>query len=176
MTDASNASPQKDSDIFKFVSRSVEEPEQLGERLGRLMSGGDVVALIGELGSGKTTLIRGLAKGLGIEPDRVKSPTFVLLREYPAAVPLVHIDGYRLQGEASLVWEDLAWVFAPTKVTVIEWADRFARCLPEDHLELQFAHRSTNQRALTLIAHGQNAQRVLTALESQRDSHEPAGY
>ena len=95
------------SGIFEWISRSVEDTHAFGERLGAALSAGDVIGLIGELGTGKTTLIQGVAKGLGIDPQRVKSPTFVLAREYPRRVPVTHLDGYRLEGgESSVVWLD----------------------------------------------------------------------
>lgn len=163
MADAVRSS-RKGSGIFEFVSRSVEETQQFGEHLGRLLAPGDVVGLLGELGSGKTTFIQGLAKGLGIDPDTVRSPTFILLREYPAPVPLIHIDGYRLEGAPSAVWLDVEWLFDPKKITVIEWADRIADSLPEEHLELRFAHKTTNQRAISVGAHGSRATQIAEQL------------
>ena len=88
----------KSEAALEFTSGSVEETQAFGERLGRVLQPGDVVALYGELGSGKTTLIQGMARGLGRDPDSIKSPTFVLMREYPGEIPLVHVDGYRLEG------------------------------------------------------------------------------
>jgi len=126
----SGRSSQKASSTFEVVSKSVEETQRLGERLGSLLAAGDVVGLIGELGSGKTTFIQGLANGLGIDPGLVRSPTFILMREYPGRVPLIHVDGYRLDDAASVNWLDVDWVFSPKKVTVIEWADRCKGGLP----------------------------------------------
>lgn len=168
----STPSPQQASDIFEVITKSAEETQQWGERLGTLLTAGDVVALIGELGSGKTTCIRGIAKGIGIDPSMVKSPTFVLLRDYPGGrVGMVHVDGYRLEGEAQAAWLDVEWIFSAKKVTVIEWADRFAGCLPEEHLELRLSHKTTNQRAITAIPHGQRAQRVIDALKDAASRH-----
>lgn len=165
----SHLSSQKDSATFSVVSRSVDVTEQLGEQLGRMLSPGDVVGLFGELGSGKTTLIRGIAKGLGLDPESVRSPTFILLREYPGPVPLIHIDGYRLEGSGSaVVWEDPDWLFSPKKVTAIEWAERFGEWLPEDYLEIQLAHKTTNQRTLTMVGHGSRSKQVLTAMSAMR--------
>jgi len=152
---------QKVSSTFKVVSKSVEETQRLGERLGGILSAGDVVGLIGELGSGKTTFIQGVAKGLGIDPGLVRSPTFILLREYPGRVPLVHIDGYRLESSASVVWLDLDWMFSPQKITVIEWVDRFAGCLPDDYLKIHLAHRTTNQRTISASGHGPRSQQLV---------------
>ena len=157
-------SSRKALGIFEIVSRSVEATQQLGERLGGLLSAGDVVGLIGELGSGKTTFIQGLAKGLGIDPGLVKSPTFVLIREYPGRVSLIHVDGYRLDDATSLNWLDVDWVFSPKKITVIEWADRCHEALPEDYLELRFEHRTTHQRRIRASGHGSRSQRLVAAL------------
>ena len=151
---------------YETVSGSVEETQAFGSRVGRLLRPGDVVALRGELGSGKTTLIQGLARGLGLDPDAVKSPTFVLMREYPGAVPLIHIDGYRLQGPPSIAWLDLDLLFSPQKVTVIEWAERFEGLLPEDTVELRLAHVSANRRRITVSATGQRSRDVATQVSN----------
>jgi len=163
MADAVRSS-RKGSSTFEVVTKSVEETQQLGEQLGRLLRPGDVVGLCGELGSGKTTFIQGLAKGLGIEAGAVRSPTFILMREYPGPVGLIHVDGYRLEGAPSAVWLDVEWVFDPKKVTVIEWADRIADSLPEAYLELRFSHKTTNQRAIGAIPHGSRATQIVEQL------------
>jgi len=152
---------------WELGSGSVEETHALGERLGRMLQAGDVLALQGELGSGKTTLIQGLARGLGRERDVVKSPTFVLMREYPGAVPLVHMDAYRLEGAPAAAWLDLDLIFSPSKITVIEWAERCADLLPEDHLVVQLAHVSTNRRRLTLRATGPRTASLVTRLKAE---------
>jgi tRNA threonylcarbamoyladenosine biosynthesis protein TsaE len=167
----STPSSQSASSIFELTTKTVEETQQFGERLGSLLSAGDVVALIGELGSGKTTCIQGIAKGLGVDPGVVKSPTFVLLRDYAGErVGMIHVDGYRLEGEAQAVWLDVEWIFSTRKVTVIEWADRVAGCLPEDYVELRFAHKTTNQRTITVVPHGPSAQEKCLTLPKHEDS------
>lgn len=137
-----------------MVTSSIEETQALGERLGRVLRAGDVVALHGELGSGKTTLIQGIARGLGRAPESIKSPTFVLMREHPGDVPLIHIDGYRLEGAPSVSWLDLDLIFSPRKITLIEWAERFGGLLPEDRLEVHLEHVSTNRRRLRISGMG----------------------
>ena len=156
-------SSQQASGTFELISKSPEATEQFGERLGRALAAGDVIALVGELGSGKTTLVRGLAKGLGVDSQRVKSPTFILLREYAGPVPLIHMDGYRVAAAPIAVWDDLDWVFSPQKVTVIEWGDLVRDCLPEDFLELHLDHKSANQRLIRAVAHGPRSQQVAEA-------------
>lgn len=161
----------------EFASGSVEETQALGERLGRLLQAGDVVALYGELGSGKTTLMQGIAKGLGRQPQTIKSPTFVLMREYPpgpsstvaegtgGAIPLIHLDGYRLQGTSAAAWLDVELLFSPRKITVIEWAERFGNLLPPEHLAVHLEHVSANRRRIRASAHGA---RVATLLDGLR--------
>jgi len=166
---------QKSSVVLELVTGSVEETQALGERLGRLLQAGDVVALRGELGSGKTTLIQGIARGLGRDPASVKSPTFVLMREYPGEVPLVHVDGYRLEGALDASWLDPELIFSPHKITVIEWAERFTNLLPEEIVDVQLAHVSTNRRRLVLSAVGARGQDLLAQLRKERETVTPQG-
>ncbi len=159
-------SSRRGSATFEFLSGSVEETQALGERLGSLLRPGDVIALDGELGAGKTTLIQGIARGLGFDSDRVKSPTFVLMREYPGSVPLVHIDGYRLDGAPAAAWLDLDLIFSPEKITLIEWAERFEGLVPEDALSTRLEHVSTNRRRLLLTAAGRRSTELVNAMKA----------
>jgi tRNA threonylcarbamoyladenosine biosynthesis protein TsaE len=156
------------SGAVELLTGSVEETQRWGEALGGLLAAGDVLALHGELGSGKTTLIQGIARGLGLHADAVKSPTFVIEREYSGTIPLIHIDGYRLSGPAAAAWLDEDLLFSPRKVTVIEWADRFDGLLPDDHLELQLEHVSTHRRRIVLSATGVASARALAAFSTTR--------
>ncbi|MBI3088067.1 MAG: tRNA (adenosine(37)-N6)-threonylcarbamoyltransferase complex ATPase subunit type 1 TsaE [Candidatus Omnitrophica bacterium] len=167
---ASRRSSQQASGTFECVTQSAEETRQLGERLGGRLQPGDVLGLIGELGSGKTTFIQGLARGLGIEPDQVKSPTFVLMREYAGRTPLIHLDGYRLEQGSSAVWLDLEWLFSPKRITVIEWADRVADCLPPEYMELRFAYKTTNQRTVSAVAHGARAAQIISEIQKTHET------
>jgi len=159
-------SAQQASATFEWTSGSVEETQAFGERLGRLLRAGDVVALRGELGSGKTTLIQGMARGLGRDPASVKSPTFVLMREYPGEIALVHIDGYRLAGATAAAWLDVERMFSPKKVTLLEWAERFEGLLPEDHLDVHLSHVSTNRRRFQVVPIGRRATDIVTQVQS----------
>jgi tRNA threonylcarbamoyladenosine biosynthesis protein TsaE len=118
--------------------RSAAEMHELGERLGRMLRAGDVLALIGPLGSGKTTLAQGLAAGLGVPAERhVSSPTFALVNQHPGRVPFVHADLYRVRDPAELPELGLDEAYDGC-ATAIEWADRFPDALPADRLELSF--------------------------------------
>ena len=156
------------SDRHSWVSCSVEETQAIGETLGRALRAGDVLAFYGELGSGKTTMIQGLARGLGRAPETIKSPTFVLMREYPGEIPLVHLDGYRLAGAPSVAWLDVELLFAPEKITVIEWAERFEGLLPDDHLAIRLHHVSTNRRRLVWEPSGDRAHTIVEQLRQSK--------
>ena len=129
----------------------------VGAAIARCLQPGDVVALSGELGAGKTCLVQGLARELGVDA-RVTSPTFVLVRTYEARLPLVHVDVYRLdhlQDVHGLGDE----VFAPDVVTLVEWGDAIAAALPADHLEVDLVVDDEDEAAdpprhLRLTTHG----------------------
>lgn len=148
------------------TSGSEGETRALGAQVGAALEPGDVVALYGPLGSGKTTLIQGIAQGSGRQPDVVKSPTFVLQREYPGAVPLVHVDGYRLDGAEEAAWLDVELIFSPRKITLIEWAERFEGLLPADVLQVHLNHVSTNRRHIALRGTGPRSTKIISQLHS----------
>jgi tRNA threonylcarbamoyladenosine biosynthesis protein TsaE len=116
---------------------SLGETEALGRRLAQHLFPGAVVALIGSLGAGKTHFVRAIAQGLGIaNPDVVTSPTFVLIQEYDARMPIYHFDAYRLPSESA--FEDLGVheYFQGDGVCLVEWADKVPACLPNERLEI----------------------------------------
>lgn len=124
---------------------------EIGRRIGTALGGGDIVALIGELGSGKTCLTQGMAKGLGVaENVPVVSPTFTLVNEYPGRIPLVHFDVYRLSGPGDL--EDMGYeeYFYGGGVVVIEWAEKVREILPEKTIVVRMAYVDENTRELVL--------------------------
>ena len=117
--------------------QSAEEMESFGESLGKCFAPGTTLALIGTLGAGKTTLTRGIARGLQIEDEGwVSSPTFVLIQEYRARFPIYHFDTYRLQDESSFFALGVEEYFSGEGVCIIEWADKVFNSLPEDRLNI----------------------------------------
>ena len=125
------------------------------------MRGGEVIALYGDLGAGKTVLVRGLTAGLGAPVRQVSSPTFVLVNEYAGRLHLFHADLYRLE-EPGAVDELGLWDHADgTAVLAIEWADKAGRTLPSEHLEIRLTHRTARSRHLAVAAHGRKAERLL---------------
>lgn len=114
---------------MKRLSRSAQDTQALGERLGAHLGRGDVVACMGPLGAGKTCFLQGLARGLGVTAN-VTSPTFVLVNEYRGRLPVRHVDAYRTASLTELVDIGLEEMLHGDGVTVIEWADKLLPLLP----------------------------------------------
>jgi tRNA threonylcarbamoyladenosine biosynthesis protein TsaE len=137
----------------------------LAARLGRLLAPGDLVGLDGELGSGKTVFVQGLAQGLGIPTDLpVASPSFALAHEYPGRLKLVHIDLYRLPALTPEILPDLEEYLFGEQVTAVEWAARLGQLLPQDYLEVRFAISGETSRELVFIGHGQRGCQLVEEL------------
>jgi tRNA threonylcarbamoyladenosine biosynthesis protein TsaE len=138
-----------------IATNSPEETIVLGRRLGSLLGPNDVVALVGELGAGKTCLTKGIALGLGLADARaVRSPTFVLVSEYKGRLTLYHVDAYRLSCAADLDALGIAEMMSSGGVTVIEWADRVEGVLPAEHLRVECAHAGETKRTFRLAGKG----------------------
>lgn len=131
-------------------TRSAEETLEFGKKLGTLLGPGDIVALVGDLGAGKTWLSKGIAQSLGV-PDHeyVNSPAFDLIHEYPGRCPVYHIDFYRMEGLSD---DDLPWLdeyFHGEGVTIVEWADKFIDRIADSFLRIDMSHTDTeNTRKL----------------------------
>jgi tRNA threonylcarbamoyladenosine biosynthesis protein TsaE len=145
---------------------SAAKTGRLGQRLAPLLRGGDLIALSGDLGSGKTTFIQGLARGMGIRAV-VTSPTFILMNRYPApdGRVLQHADCYRLANAPLEMWDiGLTDLYEGDDIIAIEWADRIPGLLPDDYLEIAFAYVDENRRRLRFAAHGERPAGLLVAL------------
>ncbi len=152
--------------VLSWDSDSPQETERMGQALGGLLRPGDVVALFGELGSGKTVLVRGLAVGLGCAADDVHSPSFTLINEYigrsgeqdaARGEPdrrMVHVDLYRIRSEdelAGIGWDDSVHSRA---IAAVEWAERALRWLPSDHLRVSLDALGGDRRRIRVQATG----------------------
>ena len=149
---------------IEFQSLSPEETQALAARLGGLLAAGDLVALRGELGAGKTEFVRGLAQGLGVDADLVASPSFALAYEYQGRLALVHLDLYRLADLAPEFLPDLEDYLGGPQVTAVEWAERLGDLLPPDNLEVALTITGESQREIRLTAHGPRGEEILAAL------------
>lgn len=152
---------------MEFISRSAEQTRRVGMRLGALLRPGDVVGLVGELGSGKTTLVQGIAAGWG-SLDQATSPTFVLVNVYrgPSQQRLYHLDAYRLSGPAEAEDLDLQALLEGGPL-VVEWADRIRAALPDEFLWVTLEMVDDIQRDLVFSARGDRYQEMLHAIRRQ---------
>ncbi len=123
---------------------------KFGVQLGAALHGGDVIALFGELGSGKTTMVQAIGKGMGKNPEDISSPTFVFIQEYGGHPPLAHADLYRLDSLQEYQQIGLSDYFDDTWVVAIEWADKMLQELPHDRVELHLTHHPSSTRQLQL--------------------------
>lgn len=152
------------------VSLALDIPDlaatsAFGQRLAGLLFPGAVVALIGRLGAGKTHLVRAIAEGLGIKDSRaVNSPTFVLIQEYQARLPIYHFDAYRLPGPAEFADLGPHEYFESDGVCLVEWADKVAACLPGEYLTIILTVTGENSRQFALEGMGANYEALVAQL------------
>jgi tRNA threonylcarbamoyladenosine biosynthesis protein TsaE len=137
-----------------FQSHSAEETTELGRRLAAELKPGGIVLLRGDLGAGKTTMVKGIAEGFqAAKADDVTSPTFTLIHEYRGpAVTLYHIDLYRIDTQRELDTLALDDLMTPHSILLIEWGEKFARFAKERDVEIAIEHRGGDERAVTVSA------------------------
>ena len=134
----------------------------LGQAIGRCLFPGAVVALIGPLGAGKTHLVRAIAEGLEVRnPAAVNSPTFVLIQEYAARLPIYHFDAYRLKDELQFLQLGVEEYFGGDGVCLVEWADRVSGAMPPERLDIQIEPIGPTERRVTLTGHGERYHRLV---------------
>ena len=153
---------------IQITTQSVTETQKLGQTLGAGIRQAIIIALIGDLGSGKTAFVQGLAKGLDVsEKYYITSPTFTLINEYPGRHPLYHVDLYRLEHAPELEEIGLDEILQNDAVIAIEWAERISEEMRSSHLELRLKIISENTRRIEIFAYGHQAANLLKALEIQ---------
>jgi tRNA threonylcarbamoyladenosine biosynthesis protein TsaE len=154
---------------FSVDSSSPERTREIGGRLAALLRPGDVIALEGPLGVGKTCLVQGIARGLGVDPSvPVTSPTFTLVAEYPARLPLAHADFYRVESRARLDDAGFDDLVGGRGVLVVEWAERFPEALPPERLLIRMEYRSESSRRLHVIGVGPRGRELAEGLAARR--------
>lgn len=138
---------------YEIMVYSIKETEELANKLASLLQPQDIITLEGDLGAGKTTFTKGLAKGLGITRT-VNSPTFTILKQYEGRIPLNHLDVYRLgESEEDLGWDEL---FFGEAVTVIEWAHLIEQDLPRERLQINIQRVDDTERKFILTPIGKH--------------------
>lgn len=152
---------------MKLISISERETMRFGERIGKALEPGDIVCLKGGLGAGKTVFAKGIASGLGIPPDDVASPTFVLVRQYAGRLTLFHIDLYRLSSSAEIAGLGYEEFLYGEGVSVIEWCQRFGPLKPEHYILVEFTVTGPSRRTLTVSAKGKRYRDINTVLRKR---------
>jgi tRNA threonylcarbamoyladenosine biosynthesis protein TsaE len=152
----------------KHLSHSHEETVRFGQSLAKNLRAGDVICLFGDLGTGKTTLVKGLARGLKIPASKVNSPTFVLLNVYEGKLPLFHFDFYRLEAIRDIQAIGIEEYLFGDGVSVIEWAERLRSILPKEYLEVRFTHSGEKKRLIQFRGYGERYQKLLTGMRHTR--------
>lgn len=153
--------PILDSNTLEFFSRSPEQTRRVGIRLGAMLQSGDLVCLSGDLGSGKTTLVQGIAQGWG-SLDPVSSPTFVLVNTYrrPDGKNLLHLDAYRLGSAYEAEELDLT-LMLENGILLVEWAERISAALPVECLQIKMRWIADEQRGMVFFPKGERYERLL---------------
>ncbi len=149
-----------DQHTLDFISHSEAQTRRLAARLGGLLAGGEIIALQGELGTGKTRWVQGVGQGLGVG-QQVTSPTFTLANEYPGRLPLYHIDLYRINQASEALAFGLEDYLYGNGVCLIEWAERIVEVLPPDRLWITFHYLNDTKRRITMQAAGDPYQQLL---------------
>lgn len=144
---------------------SIDETDQLGGQLANVIEPGTVVSLVGELGAGKTRLVRAVATALGASPETVNSPTFVLVQRYDARMPVYHFDTYRLRDADEFADLGPEEYFNGQGVCFVEWGDRVADLLPLDFLRIELAPTAETSRLVRIEASGPKSRRAIARLK-----------
>ncbi len=141
--------------MFTIISKSSKKTEKIAGKVSSLLCQGDVICLIGELGTGKTCFSKGLIRALGVKNKYIGSPTFTIINEYQGKFPknyktasIYHFDLYRLKNETELEALGFEEYFYGNGVTIIEWADKMKKLLPKDRLEIYFSHINETTRRI----------------------------
>jgi tRNA threonylcarbamoyladenosine biosynthesis protein TsaE len=161
--------PAQQSDPWVVASQDEDDTQRLGRALGEALARGGTVALVGPLGAGKTRLTQAIAVELGADRHSVNSPTFVLVQEYAATLPIFHCDTYRLKNIDEFLDLGIEEMFQAEGVCVIEWADRVAPVLPPDRLQIEIEVIGPTARTFRIRALGPRSSSVLDKARSAFD-------
>lgn len=134
---------------MRLVSNSAEETKDIGRRLGERLKPGDVICLYGELGAGKTTMIKGIARALGIKEREISSASFVIIAEHGGRIPLYHVDLFRVSSQ-EVSELGLHEYIGRKGITVIEWPEKAERELPEDTIDVRIGYKGEGSRVIDI--------------------------
>jgi tRNA threonylcarbamoyladenosine biosynthesis protein TsaE len=146
---------------MEIISGSTQKTLDIGKMVSRKLEKGDIVCLFGDLGSGKTVLTKGIGLGLGVDKDKVTSPTFVILRQHEGKLPIYHFDLYRLNSPGDILDLGYEEYLFGEGISVIEWADKLGRLLPGEFLKIKLQVIGENQRKIMISGKGLRYKKLL---------------
>ncbi|HEY3167836.1 MAG TPA: tRNA (adenosine(37)-N6)-threonylcarbamoyltransferase complex ATPase subunit type 1 TsaE [Candidatus Binatia bacterium] len=154
---------------WSVVSKSSRQTMGWGRKLAKLVQGGEIIGLVGELGTGKTCFVRGFAEGLEVGKDAwIRSPTFTLINEYHARLPIYHIDLYRIGARHELEGLNLREYLYSDGVSLIEWFENLPAADADEFLEIRIAHGGGSKRQLTFVGHGERYEKIVQKLKRSK--------
>jgi len=165
----------RDTVHWKFKSASEAETERLARHLAGVLEPGTTVALVGNLGAGKTRLVRAVCEALGVDRRAIASPTFVLVHEYEGRLSIYHFDTYRLREPRDFLALGADEYLNAGGVCLIEWADRVAPWLPTDHLRVEITVTGESTREIAFTATGPKAASLIRRLSIGTSDRANAG-
>ena len=152
---------------INIISTSDLQTQKIGQSISKYLSSGDIVCLWGDLGAGKTTFVKGLAKGLKVKKDHVNSPTFVFMNIYEGKLPLYHFDLYRVEHISALTTLGYEEFLYGDGITVIEWPERMEKLIPKEYLKIELTHQDLNTRRISIFAVGKKYQEILERISKK---------
>lgn len=161
MSSSSSSTP------FEFVAANESQTHQVGLTIASALQPGDVIGLVGNLGAGKTRLVKAIATGIGADPDDVTSPTFVLIQEYHGRLTLYHFDTYRLADSDEFLELGADELLYGDGVCLVEWSDRVADVLPADILRIEIEHVAETTRRFRFLPSGTRAAELTAKMVTQ---------
>lgn len=154
---------------WSVMTRSPEQTRRWGSKLGRLLEGGEIIGLIGELGAGKTCFVRGVAEGLDVPKESwIRSPTFTLINEYRGRLPVYHIDLYRVSGLNEMEGLNLREYLYGDGVSLIEWFEHLPETEVDDRLEVRLAYAEGSKRKILFVPHGRRYESIIEKMKSEQ--------
>jgi len=152
---------------IQIITESLEETQALGRKIGVLLEAGTVVALTGDLGSGKTVFVQGLARGLDVSNEYyITSPTYTLLNEYPGRYTLFHVDLYRIENPVDLEDIGIGEIIDSNGVVAVEWADKLQKDFLSEHIALHFEILGDESRKIVITEYGHERCDLIKKIEN----------
>lgn len=158
--------------LLRINVDNIKETEKIGYMLGKLLTGGEIICMIGDLGAGKTTMTQSIAKGLDVE-DYVTSPTFTIINEYSGRCPLYHFDVYRINDVDEMYDLGYEEYFYSNGVSIIEWANIIEEILPTERLNIEISKKDNNEgREIAINGRGNKYLNVIEKMEEELKKNE----